>query len=435
MYLPSSITLKPGDSGDFVAEMQRRLSSHHLMTESEVTGFYDGITTRAVKAFQAKYGLSIDGIAGPATLRTLNTLVSTNSGDVYSGGNEEQETKLSAIEEDIRHDMHDVDHALEEQREREMLAAKEAEALRDREISHDKTDELTRSNEARQEVQREGLRDTQEVREEVTKTENLSKEEMRRANEEQSRKAEAEMEDPTRHAVQDQPEKPKDKGREADLPDKKREEQLANARDSLTPQEKEVTAKGAEKQPQKDKMEKAEPERAEGQQRVADEKLTKQETVELKTEQSRDMQRQMLDTEKAIERDPTKAVERDQTRAVEHDQTRGADAERVVEQNAERTVGRNAEPAIGQAGAQHAERQFSATTRPTTMGVASMDPKLQELEARLKPHSREEAQYEGKRLHENGVEELPLPGDRMPQEISPSQTPARAPAPEQVAQI
>lgn len=76
MFLPSNITLSPGDSGEFVQELQRRLSSLGLYPADETHGQYDGTTTRSVSGFQSQQGLRSDGVAGPETLRRLNGVIS-----------------------------------------------------------------------------------------------------------------------------------------------------------------------------------------------------------------------------------------------------------------------------------------------------------------------------------------------------------------------
>jgi|GEM_PF-3293733 len=93
MFLPSNITLKFGDSGDFVAELQRRLAMA-LGSNGEITGFYDGPTVNTVTQFQGMHGLHADGVAGPETLRRLNGVIAGDS----SGGNptEEEEKKKAA---------------------------------------------------------------------------------------------------------------------------------------------------------------------------------------------------------------------------------------------------------------------------------------------------------------------------------------------------
>ena len=93
MFLPSNITLQLGDSGDFVAELQRRLANVKAHSENGITGQYDGATVNSVSSFQARNGLRADGIAGPETLRKLNGVISgdTSSESSSSSNNEEEE--------------------------------------------------------------------------------------------------------------------------------------------------------------------------------------------------------------------------------------------------------------------------------------------------------------------------------------------------------
>lgn len=91
MFLPSDITLRPGDSGDHVSELQRRLSGRDLLSEGEITGFYDGGTTNAVMAFQSMQGIRSDGIAGPETLRRLNNLSMISDSDNSSSSSSDAE--------------------------------------------------------------------------------------------------------------------------------------------------------------------------------------------------------------------------------------------------------------------------------------------------------------------------------------------------------
>jgi murein L,D-transpeptidase YcbB/YkuD len=62
----------PGDAGPGVVALRDRL---HRMGYLQVSASprYDGHLQRAVQAFQTDHGLTPDGIAGPATLRALNT--------------------------------------------------------------------------------------------------------------------------------------------------------------------------------------------------------------------------------------------------------------------------------------------------------------------------------------------------------------------------
>lgn len=66
--------LKQWDSGQQVLELQRMLAKHHFYPEKAaknngVDGFYGAKTKDAVKRFQSMNGLTVDGIAGPATYR------------------------------------------------------------------------------------------------------------------------------------------------------------------------------------------------------------------------------------------------------------------------------------------------------------------------------------------------------------------------------
>ncbi len=90
MFLPSNITLKLGDSGDFVAELQRRLAARDHLSNDMITSFFDGATVTAVRQFQSANGINADGVAGPETLRKLNGLTSS-SGDTTSSQNDDQQ--------------------------------------------------------------------------------------------------------------------------------------------------------------------------------------------------------------------------------------------------------------------------------------------------------------------------------------------------------
>jgi hypothetical protein len=70
-HLPApASTLKPGDTGTQVAVLQRALASVGFST-GKVDGQYGPATTNAVARFQRLFGLTADGILGPATLRAL----------------------------------------------------------------------------------------------------------------------------------------------------------------------------------------------------------------------------------------------------------------------------------------------------------------------------------------------------------------------------
>ncbi|MGN0795277.1 MAG: peptidoglycan-binding protein [Aristaeellaceae bacterium] len=62
-------TLRKGDRGNSVVEMQDSLQQLGYL--SEATGYYDDATVEAVKNFQRRNGLTVDGTAGQDTLRVL----------------------------------------------------------------------------------------------------------------------------------------------------------------------------------------------------------------------------------------------------------------------------------------------------------------------------------------------------------------------------
>jgi len=76
-------TIKVGDSGDSVAQMQRRLAELGYYS-GDIDGRFGNQTRRAVERFQYNNGLSADGIAGRNTLTILyeyeKVVLSTDSG-------------------------------------------------------------------------------------------------------------------------------------------------------------------------------------------------------------------------------------------------------------------------------------------------------------------------------------------------------------------
>ena len=62
-------TLRKGDRGNAVVEMQECLTDLGYLYEP--TGYYDDATVEAVKSFQRRNGLTVDGAAGQDTLRVL----------------------------------------------------------------------------------------------------------------------------------------------------------------------------------------------------------------------------------------------------------------------------------------------------------------------------------------------------------------------------
>ena len=63
-------TLKPGDTGSQVKELQRALT-HLGYSTGTIDGQYGPATTQAVKNFQTAHGLTADGVCGPQTITAL----------------------------------------------------------------------------------------------------------------------------------------------------------------------------------------------------------------------------------------------------------------------------------------------------------------------------------------------------------------------------
>ena len=69
-FLPSGISCKMGSSGSEVRQIQTRLKNWGYYKGS-IDGIYGSRTKAAVESFQRKNGLTVDGIAGPATLAAM----------------------------------------------------------------------------------------------------------------------------------------------------------------------------------------------------------------------------------------------------------------------------------------------------------------------------------------------------------------------------
>jgi peptidoglycan hydrolase-like protein with peptidoglycan-binding domain len=63
-------SLSRGDSSRHVKQLQNRLADLGYFNANS-TGYYGKLTAHAVKSFQENCGLSVDGIAGPATMAAL----------------------------------------------------------------------------------------------------------------------------------------------------------------------------------------------------------------------------------------------------------------------------------------------------------------------------------------------------------------------------
>lgn len=70
---------KYGSSGDEVSRIQSKLSAWGYYT-GDIDGLYGYLTYSAVKSFQVKNGLTVDGIAGPETLAALGLPTGASQG-------------------------------------------------------------------------------------------------------------------------------------------------------------------------------------------------------------------------------------------------------------------------------------------------------------------------------------------------------------------
>lgn len=90
---------RQGDSGSAVTTIQAKLKRWGYF-DGPVDGVYGSKTTKAVRSFQQKNGLTADGVAGPATLKALGMeQTSQNSGSSQtgsSGGNASGDVALLA---------------------------------------------------------------------------------------------------------------------------------------------------------------------------------------------------------------------------------------------------------------------------------------------------------------------------------------------------
>lgn len=78
--LGERIMLRRGTKGSDVKELQRLLNKHLRGSDWDLQpdGDFGELTERSVRRFQAKNGLEVDGIAGPATLKKLRGPVKTS---------------------------------------------------------------------------------------------------------------------------------------------------------------------------------------------------------------------------------------------------------------------------------------------------------------------------------------------------------------------
>lgn len=82
--IASAAVLKQGSTGSQVRTLQTKLKNWGYYTGS-VDGIYGSQTTKAVRYFQQKNGLAVDGIVGSKTAAKLGMTLTTSSGSTSSG--------------------------------------------------------------------------------------------------------------------------------------------------------------------------------------------------------------------------------------------------------------------------------------------------------------------------------------------------------------
>ena len=86
LYINVYALSKYGSRGDEVKQIQEKLKRWGYYAGS-VDGVYGSKTLAAVKSFQKKNGLTVDGIAGPATLKAMGIMNSTSSSNTTNNSN------------------------------------------------------------------------------------------------------------------------------------------------------------------------------------------------------------------------------------------------------------------------------------------------------------------------------------------------------------
>ena len=87
---------KYGSRGDEVRQIQTKLKRWGYY-KGNIDGIYGSQTLEAVKYFQRKNGLKVDGIAGPATLKAMGIMTSTSSSSSSGGSTSTNSNNLNLL--------------------------------------------------------------------------------------------------------------------------------------------------------------------------------------------------------------------------------------------------------------------------------------------------------------------------------------------------
>ncbi|MCI5050025.1 MAG: peptidoglycan-binding protein [Rickettsiales bacterium] len=368
--LPTNITLKMGDSGDYVTELQRRLAGRELLAEMEITGFFDSNTEHAVRTFQSLHALKADGIAGPETIRRLNTFASSDAGgggDAYNSDGTEEERATGHdrydealyMEETIGdHDHINVTEKLDklEQQKDQKAAARRREEEKELEAEGKIIAEDLAMNREMQAIQE---REAQDQAQNMSEQLEITNEHI---------KAETPIETLSKEQIV-----------ETDQPENKEEKAQA------AKQEKEAAAK--EEQQTKMDHERAEEQGLQTQDQEA----------------QQNAEREKLHGKDGAEKDG-------------EDKDKAQDDKELQQANDEGKDKNGLDPQ-GQANGIHAENHEKESN------VIRFNASMKRVHDSLSPHAQVDTQHEGQHLHAQGVRELPLPPGTRLGELVPTNTP------------
>ncbi len=93
--------IRPGSTGSTVRSVQEKLKALGIYSGS-ITGNAGDKTIAAIKAFQERYGLTADGIAGPQTIAKIDAVYSEKGGSSSSSGSDKSGLKLGSSGTDVR---------------------------------------------------------------------------------------------------------------------------------------------------------------------------------------------------------------------------------------------------------------------------------------------------------------------------------------------
>ena len=88
------MTLKKGDQGRAVKELQTLLDTHGFWTYHKITDYFGGVTETAVKNFQKAKGIDDDGVVGDTTYRYLLEGVDTDRNGLDGPGYTDTDNKV-----------------------------------------------------------------------------------------------------------------------------------------------------------------------------------------------------------------------------------------------------------------------------------------------------------------------------------------------------